>query len=553
MDTPPLHQLLEEEKASALLANFAQLFSGALHVWLVDVAGHLVGYHPISARDADPQPLVSTLHQVQRAGRSLPLPDGFAVPVWLRGKAAGALVAATSDPMEPHRAAAFLLLARVISLLAENRLTQEDLLQETLDRYRELNLLYRAGETIAANLDLGRVNRLILDETTRLVQADEGALLLVDRQTGRLTVWASQGMDAVADIGAGLPLGHEVAELVARSGRTQVFTQPGPRSAEKGLSSLLCVPLKTKDAVLGVISLALTDSNRRFRANDISLINALAGQAAIAIDNALMFSDLTALHNQLEAANRRLLELDRLKSSFLGVVTHELRSPFANIDFSLQLIERYGTQTWLQAQQEQWSQLVDAVQEAKGMIDNLVSFAGLLVRQGDLSLTDVDFAQLVREVADTLRMVTPSRRIKLSVAGDDGIPSIQADRERLGDAIYHLIHNGIKFNRPGGSVQVRYGAEEAGVWFEVQDSGVGIPQEKINGVWDPFSQLADPLRRGREGLGLGLALVRYVIRAHGGHVGVSSEEGVGSTFRFWLPVTSVAHTAPDTGLWPEDG
>lgn len=544
METPPLHELLEKDKASALLANFGQMFPSSFQTWLVDVEGHLVGYHPLTAQDMDLQDLLSMLDRVQQFGRLTPVPVGLAIPVWVRGQPAGALIAAMPHDVNGTRVAALQLLARVISLLAENSLTQKELLGETLDRYRELHLLYRAGETIAASLDLAQVNQLILDESTRLIQADEGVVMLLDPDSGQLTIWASYGLGPPHEVGLGIPPGHELAEQVLHSGKTQVFEEPELGTREKPLASLLCVPLKTKDEVLGVISLAHTDPEHTFLANDISLISALAGQAAVAIDNAQMFSDLSTLHQELEAANRRLLELNKLKSSFLGVITHELRSPFADIDFSLQLIERYGTQVWPEAQREQWSQLTRGIQEAKRMIDNLVSFAGLLSKQGDLCLVEVDFPPLVNEVVETLAPVARSRQLRLLVDGAETTPLLRADKQRLAEVIYHLIHNAIKFNRPGGAVHVRYGLDEMGVRFEVQDTGVGIPADKLKQLWDPFSQVAHPFKRGREGLGLGLALVRYVVRAHGGRVGATSQEGIGSTFGFWLPITGPQQSSP---------
>jgi len=546
METPPLHTLLEEDKTSALMANFALLFPGAFHMWLVDNAGHLVGYHPSAARDMDVQELLPALERVQQVRRMSFVPVGIAIPVWVRGEPVGALVAETPDEFESQWASALQFLARITSLLAENRLAREELLKDNLTRYRELKLLYRVGEMMAASLDVAEINRLILHESTRLVRAEEGVVMLRDQGNGQLTVWTSSGLHTPQERGSGIPPGHELAEAVMRSGKTEVQAQPPSTASNRPLNAVLCVPLKTKDEVLGVISLAHTDPESTFDAKDIDLINAMAAQAAVAIENAQMFSDLSALHTELEAANRRLRELDKLKSSFLGVITHELRSPLAHVDFSLQLIERYGTEAWPAEQREQWTQLVSGFQEAKIMIDNLVSFAGLLSRQGDLNLTDVDFPLLIDDVTGTLSEVIRSRQLQLFVTEAEGMPLIRADEGRLKEAIYHLVYNAIKFNRPGGSIHVHYAWDDKCLKFEVKDTGIGIPAEKLEQLWDTFSQVADPLKRGREGLGLGLALVRYVVRAHGGRVGASSQEGVGSTFRFWLPRNGPVRAAPPT-------
>ena len=115
-------------------------------------------------------------------------------------------------------------------------------------------------------------------------------------------------------------------------------------------------------------------------------------------------------------------------------------------------------------------------------------------------------------------------------------PLIYGDRERLEDAVRHLMHNAIKFNRPGGSVEVRYAIEGEMAVIEVADSGRGIPADRLPDLGTPFMQLADPVKRGVEGVGLGLSLVTYVVQAHGGELAVESELDVGSTFTIRLPI-----------------
>jgi len=126
--------------------------------------------------------------------------------------------------------------------------------------------------------------------------------------------------------------------------------------------------------------------------------------------------------------------------------------------------------------------------------------------------------------------------VTLTLQVADALPVVYGDRERLFEAIYHLLHNAIKFNRPGGSATLSCHAAPEGLVVQVTDTGVGIPPEKLPDLWKEFTQLADPLRRGVEGLGLGLPLVQYVVKAHGGQVWARSQPGQGSAFGFNLPV-----------------
>ena len=536
MKIHPLHQLLERKTCSALLADFGQMFPDFSQLCLVDVEGRVVGQYPDQAREIDLEHLLSAIDLARQSEQLSVVPIGVAAPVRVMRQFIGALVVASPHILTPNEIAALRLFIHFLNTLIENSQTQKTLLQETHDRYRELNLLYHVGETIAASLDLTTVNRLLLDESVLLTQADEGAVILLDQESNQLTVWASRGLDAVNDIGPGIPLGYELAKKVVRDGQTQIVQGPELGRRKRPLNTLLCMPLRTKDDVLGVICLAFTRPEREFRSHDVKLLNALAGQAAVAIDNARMFSDLMKLHTELAEANRRLTELDQLKSSFLGVITHEMRTPFANIDFSLQLIERYGTDTWPPEQHEQWTQLIRLTREAKGMIDHLISFAGLLSKQGDLFRAEVDFPTLIKDVVATLVPAANSRQVELLVEPSQALAPIMGDEVRLAEAAYHLIHNAIKFNRPGGKVNIRYWQKDAKMVLEIEDTGYGIPAEKLELLWNLFSQVADPLKRGVEGLGLGLALVKYVVNAHEGEVDVVSKEDVGSTFRFWIPL-----------------
>jgi signal transduction histidine kinase len=278
----------------------------------------------------------------------------------------------------------------------------------------------------------------------------------------------------------------------------------------------------------------------------MQLLNTLADQTAIALENARLVSDLIRLNRDLkqafadlEKAHHQLNELDRLKSAFIGAITHELRTPVANIQFSIQLIEKYGVENFGPEQQEQFHQLIDAARQTKTMVDNLVNFATFLGKQGDLKLTDFGFSEVL---AETVVMLEPHARrkditLRLDVA-DEGLPNVHGDQARLSDAAYHLIQNAIKFTGPNGMVTARCRSKDGQLIFEVVDTGVGVPPDKLDSLWEGFSQMADPLKRGLEGLGLGLALVKYVVTAHDGETFATSTgvAGEGSTFGFRIPL-----------------
>jgi signal transduction histidine kinase len=250
---------------------------------------------------------------------------------------------------------------------------------------------------------------------------------------------------------------------------------------------------------------------------------------------------------KLTAANRRGAvmalhdithdaEVDRMKNEFVMVVSHELRSPFAELDASLQLFTRQGLDHLLPEQREQLQQLVDGLKRARTMVNNLVTVAAFLSKQGQLRMASLDLGLVAAEVMDAFSAMAHTRGVTMTSNIADALPPVYGDHDRLVEAVYHLLHNAIKFNRPSGAVTLACWAGQDSVILEVTDTGVGIPPDRLPEMWKDFTQLADPLRRGIEGLGLGLPLVKYVVKAHGGQVWASSQVGEGSVFGFRIPV-----------------
>jgi len=135
-----------------------------------------------------------------------------------------------------------------------------------------------------------------------------------------------------------------------------------------------------------------------------------------------------------------------------------------------------------------------------------------------------------------LKPLAVKKQLMLQVDNPATLPTIFGDVSRLRDAVYQLIHNAIKFTPIGGRVLVRCRPLPDAVRFEVEDTGIGVPPDQLPLLWEGFAQMSDPLRRGVEGLGLGLTLVKYVANAHSGEVFAQSEVGVGSTFGFQMPL-----------------
>ncbi|MCC7448453.1 MAG: PAS domain-containing protein [Anaerolineae bacterium] len=253
--------------------------------------------------------------------------------------------------------------------------------------------------------------------------------------------------------------------------------------------------------------------------------------------------DLQQLYSQLQQANRELIqtnkeleEANRLKSGFLDAISHELRSPFVPIDFALQAFSRYGAETFSPEQLDLLDQLRHGTKDARQLIENLIAYAALIKEQGKLNLETLDMVALINEQVDVTRMKSRRKNIAIYTELPDRLSLPAGDHKRIGDAIWHLLDNAVKFTEPGGEVVARAHMENEIVMVEIRDTGVGIAPDKQAEIWNKFAHYEPSLRRGLEGLGLGLSLVSYVVSAHGGEVILHSEPGKGSVFGFWLPL-----------------
>jgi signal transduction histidine kinase len=244
----------------------------------------------------------------------------------------------------------------------------------------------------------------------------------------------------------------------------------------------------------------------------------------------------TRMAREVEARERQLKQESEFKSALIGKITHELRSPFVSVGFTTQLIQRYAERGMLSEVRAEAGQLDRQLAEGRQMIDSVIAYASLVSKLATTRAEPIDISGLIRESLAPLQRMAETHEVTLSTEVIEPLPLILADREQLGEAIHHLAHNAIKFNRPGGQVHLRC-LERAGcLTLTVEDNGPGIAADKLATIWDAFDQTGDNVHRGVDGLGLGLALVSCIIKAHRGVLLASSAPGEGSSFGFRLAV-----------------
>jgi len=240
---------------------------------------------------------------------------------------------------------------------------------------------------------------------------------------------------------------------------------------------------------------------------------------------------------ELEEALRKLSEINQLKANFIANVSHELRTPLTHIRGYLELLSTGSLGDLNEEQLKAMDVSMRAAGRLQNLIDDLILFS--LAARGEMSLVlkPVDLNRLVSSVLIRARPRADDQQLQLIVKIDPALPFVQADEEKLSWVISHLLDNAVKFTQPGGQIHLTARAEnEKMINIVVSDTGIGIPQERIKEIFEPFHQLDGSATRRFGGTGLGLALVRQIVEAHGSLIDVQSEVNKGTNITFPLLV-----------------
>lgn len=237
----------------------------------------------------------------------------------------------------------------------------------------------------------------------------------------------------------------------------------------------------------------------------------------------------------LNEALQRLSELNQMKANFVANISHELRTPLTHVKGYIELLISESLGKITEEQKHALSVSQRSTAKLEDMIEDLIMFS--LASRGELSmkLKEVDIRRLVSLAVKSAMNKAHDRGVSLQASFPDTIPTVQADPEKIGWVVNQLLDNGIKFTPSGGSVIISLKQEGSNlIQVSIADTGIGIPQNRLNEIFEPFHQLDGSSTRRQGGTGLGLSLVRQIIEAHGSLLEVKSAEGKGTTFTFPL-------------------
>jgi signal transduction histidine kinase len=245
--------------------------------------------------------------------------------------------------------------------------------------------------------------------------------------------------------------------------------------------------------------------------------------------------------SDLQQALSKLTELNQLKSNFISNISHELRTPLTHIKGYLDIFADQSLGPLTTSQENAINVLLRSEERLEQLIDDLIQFSLAVKGELNLSLKALEIRQLVEAYLPQTLKKAQSKNIDLDVLLPTDLPNIIADEDKMQWVFNQLLDNGIKFTPSGGSVRLNAKQEADLVEFSVSDSGIGIPEEHITEIFQPFHQLDGSVTRRYSGTGLGLAMVHRILEAHGAIMEVDSNPGDGTRFTFSLPVAGIDH------------
>ena len=467
------------------------------------------------------------------------LPPALVQDIQVQGAKIGQLIIADDSELD---AAANDIVSGVLEILT-GHLENLTLYEETRSSLARTDALFNLSQAVSALENLENLLGGIVNAVAENLPADRTALMTcdLDSQLIERLVAGGQGSELVATDVEFSEIKHGLSGWVMKK-RTHAIALKGMADPREGMAarqrrmktragSTLVVPIIFRDRVLGTLAAINRPDQPDFTETDANLMMAMANQAAAALKNVRLYQE------QVETIER-LRELDNLKSSFLANMSHELRTPLNSIlGFTQVILE--GLDGPLTDTMENDLQIVEKNgHHLLSLINDVLDMAKIEADKMDLGYEEVDLSLLLSEVFDITGTLVADRDIQLKVDVNRDNPVLfKADPIRLRQVLINLVGNAIKFTEQGGVI---LGGRQEGsfVRIAIRDTGIGIPPDDLDVVFEAFSQVDESTTRKAGGTGLGLQISRRLIQLHGGDLWAESSGvgGKGSVFHVKLPL-----------------
>ncbi|SDL49136.1 GAF sensor hybrid histidine kinase [Geoalkalibacter ferrihydriticus] len=418
--------------------------------------------------------------------------------------------------------------------------------REAQRRLSDLILLKQIGETASNGADLQILFDKIVDSITLSADVEMVSLMLRD-DAGNLSIAAARGLSsdimnrAKVAPGEGIS-GHVLATgrpiLITDLSRDQRFHSAGDGDRYKN-QSLLSVPIRIKDRVLGVINVNNKRTGNTFKAEDQNLLTTIAHQVALAIENFKLVSSLRQQARELEEANRHLVKFNKARSQLVCNLSHELKTPLTSILGFVDLIINFFDHI----EREELRDYLGKVHSESLHMEKLIT--------GMLRLFSIDSGGerwdwrtfsvegLLSEALTRRGSDIAEKDLQPVIQAAEDLHDVLGDPEKTGILINALVDNAVKFNRDGGRIQVQLENQEIDgkpyIYMRIHNDGLAVPVEAGEDIFNEYTQLGDINTEKPTGVGIGLAICKAILGRMGGRIALEKTIGEGTTFGVYLP------------------
>jgi signal transduction histidine kinase len=418
--------------------------------------------------------------------------------------------------------------------MSEQDLTRQ--IEELRQLIVRLSRLVEVSVTLNSTLEPEPLLQFLIGSAADLLDSEAASILLFDEKTQRLYFAASTGADPAELRKIPVPLEGSIAGTIYRDDNPLIINEVSadPRHyrqvGEKirfEARTMIGVPMRMRERRIGVLE-ALNKRGGPFTENDLQTLSIVASQAAVAIHNANLVSALQKAYDELG-------KVEKLKSDFIAIASHELRTPLGVILGYAALLKEDADQ----ATSEHAAAVLNSALRMRALIEDMTNMNMLRVGSAEMAVSRQPLQPILEAAFEEMRPLIEAKGQQVTRHAPSEQLLANVDAPKMTMALTNLLNNAMRFTPGGGKIELgleRHGSE---AWMRVRDNGVGLPAEQLERVFDQFYQVEHHMTRRHEGMGLGLSIVRAVVRAHNGRVWAESlGADQGTTFTIALPLAA---------------
>ncbi|MBU4397542.1 hypothetical protein KKC08_05240 [Patescibacteria group bacterium] len=411
-------------------------------------------------------------------------------------------------------------------------------------RYHPEKLLKNMGKLMSSTILLKDLNQFFLQKLTEEMKISYGAIFLKNKNLSKKLSLHTYPDNINLNEKSILTLYKSPKNVIV----LEELDETSSKKAMYQTQTAFSISLKIENKKIGLLLLGEKSSGDIYSSQDIEILEILASQMAVAIQNSLAYYEIQQFSEtlrgeidkatlKLKKANLRLKELSSLKDEFVSIASHELRTPMTAIKSYLWLALNKHKKELSQKLTTNLNRAYISTERTITLVKDMLTISRIEGRRLDLNFVKLDLALLAKQVFDELKIKADEKQIKFSFEKPEFKSFTRADEHKITEVLQNIISNAIKFTPPKGSVQIFFQDKNGKIETSIKDTGPGIPKRSMPNLFKKFGRLGGSFAKLAEtpGTGLGLYIAKQIIGLHKGRIWVQSKVGEGSTFIFSLP------------------